>query len=90
MTITTAIRKSAPTAAAATVAIPAEWQMDSARMMARHVSGLVVTWQAPARGRHGQPALDISGIQKVTTGPWATQIEVLLKQAIVLLERAAV
>ena len=87
---TPAIRKSTPYAPAAPATIPAEWQMDSARMMARHVSGLVVTWQAPARGRHGQPALDIAGIQKVTTGPWATQIEVLLKQAITLLERAAV
>lgn len=62
----------------------ADWQIDRARNAARHVSGLVVQWQASPTG---QPALDIGGLGKVKGTSWAGQIARLVDEAITLLKR---
>lgn len=63
--------------------IPANWQLDEKRGLARHVSGLTVQWQA---SRSGQPSLDIGGLGKIKGTAWAAQIERLVQEAIDLLE----
>lgn len=63
-----------------------EWQIDRAKQSAQHVSGLVVSWQTIGKGAARQPALDIAGLEKVTASVWAGQVNLLVDQAIALLE----
>lgn len=63
-----------------------QWQVNAATRSARHSSGLVVSWQTIGKGAARQPALDIAGLEKVTASPWAGQVNVLVEQAIALLE----
>lgn len=63
-----------------------EWQIDRAKQSAQHVSGLVVSWQTIGKGAARQPALDIAGLEKVTASGWSGQVNVLVEQAIALLE----
>ncbi len=63
-----------------------DWQVDRASRSAQHSSGLVVSWQTIGKGAARQPALDIAGLEKVTASVWAGQVNVLVEQAIALLE----
>lgn len=63
-----------------------EWQIDRVKQSAQHVSGLVVSWQTIGKGALRQPALDIAGLEKVTGSVWAGQVNLLVDQAIALLE----
>ena len=65
----------------------AEWQLDRSKRSAQHISGLVVSWQTIGKGAQRQPALDIGGLEKVTASPWAGKVNVLVEQAIALLEK---
>ena len=67
-------------------AIAQEWQLDRVKRSAQHSSGLVVSWQTIGKGPSRQPALDIAGLEKVTASVWAGQVNVLVEQAIALLE----
>ncbi len=69
-----------------TVSQGADWQLDRAKRSALHVSGLVVSWQVVGKGDARQPALDIGGMSKVTSSPWAGQINERVEQAIALLD----
>ncbi len=64
----------------------ADWQVDRNKRIAKHVSGLIVSWQNVGRGDTLQPALDIAGLEKVTGTQWAQKVNVLVEQAIALLE----
>ncbi len=63
-----------------------DWQVDRNKRIAKHVSGLIVSWQTVGRGDALQPALDIAGLEKVTATQWAQKVNVLVEQAIALLE----
>lgn len=71
--------------AAATMPLraPAEWEVDTVKKIARHVSGLVVQFDR----RKGQPTgLDILGLEKLSGTGWSARVNILIEQGIALLD----
>jgi len=70
-------------AAAMPLRAPAEWEVDTIKKVARHVSGLTVQFDR----RKGQPtALDILGLEKLTGTGWSGRVNMLIEQGIALLD----
>lgn len=72
-----------PQTPTATLQIPAEWEIDRDKKIARHVSGLSVQFD---RTKGKPTALDILGLEKLAGTGWHARANILIEQGIALLD----
>lgn len=72
-----------PQIAAAYLQTPPEWEIDRAKKVARHISGLTVQFD---RTKGKPTALDILGLEKLSGTGWHDRANILIEQGIALLD----
>lgn len=62
-----------------------EWKIEPSGR-AEHVSGLVIKIDKQPKAARKQDFLDIQGLHKLSSSPWANKANLLIEQGIALLE----